>query len=94
MKPLGNLPPSLPTGGRIGHSDFVFGSDEKLYMCLFCGDAIEPTETDPCSGVFTAAWSEDDFEKETAQYWFHARCLRMRAHPRVPLYFLDLADDA
>ena len=63
-------------------------------MCLFCGEAIEPTETDPCSGVFTTAWSEDDFEKETAQYWFHARCLRMRTHPRVPLYFLDLAGDS
>ena len=60
-------------------------------MCLFCGEAIEPTGTDPCSGVFTTAWSEDDFEKETAEYWFHARCLRMRTHPRVPLYFLDLA---
>jgi hypothetical protein len=71
----------------------VVEPDDPLYMCLFCGGAIEPTATDPCSGVFTTAWSESDFEKETAQYWFHAGCLRQIAHPRVPLYFLDLADD-
>jgi hypothetical protein len=72
----------------------VVEPDEPLYMCMFCGEAIEPTETDPCSCVLSTAWSETDVEKETAQYWFHARCLRQRVHPRVPLYFLDFSDDA
>ena len=47
----------------VGQPDRVDDADDKLYMCLFCGEAIEPTETDPCSGVFTTAWSRGRFRE-------------------------------
>jgi hypothetical protein len=60
---------------------------------MFCGLGIERTTVDPCSCAMTASWptGRDD---GTAGYWFHAKRLRERVHPSVPLYFLDLAEDA
>jgi hypothetical protein len=64
------------------------------YSCMFCGESIERTGVDPCVALLTARWLDKGFEESPGQYWFHEQCLRRVTHPSVPLYFLDLADDA
>jgi hypothetical protein len=59
---------------------------------MFCAESIVPTAVDPCSAVFAARWLDSAFKNKTGQYWFHAACLRQRAHPSIPLYFIHAAE--
>jgi hypothetical protein len=73
-------------------------------MCLVCGESIEQTRVAPCSAVPAASWRDQEnlkppggktqtrwWRRPPGQYWMHAACLRIAAHPSVPLQFLDRA---
>jgi hypothetical protein len=75
------------------------------HFCLFCGEAIEPSNLDPCSAVISASSpdgadnagrrpkrSPSWWKRPPGQYWMHSACLRNAAHPSVPLHFLDSAE--
>lgn len=64
------------------------------YQCCFCGQTIESVGADVGGLLYTTNVDRPMEEQHDQQLWCHASCLKQHLHPSVPLYALDLAEEA
>ena len=63
------------------------------YQCCFCGLSIESIGPDVSGLLYTTNVDGPQENQRDQQLWCHAECLKIRLHPSVPLYVLDLVED-
>ena len=50
------------------------------FLCLFCAEAIVPTELDPCAVQVTAKFDRPREEQKEQMFYCHINCLRERSN--------------
>lgn len=59
------------------------------FQRCFCGGGIDSGGFDVGSLLYTTRWDGHESERESQQFFCHAKCLRTAFHPSTPIYALE-----